>query len=42
MMSKKIAFYLSTFLSLLATIVVTPYSVGWVHQPKVPKELYRK
>ncbi|MGG1659463.1 cyclic lactone autoinducer peptide [Brevibacillus sp. NRS-1366] len=40
--SKKIAFLASSALSVLATVIVSPYSAGWVHQPEIPKELLKK
>lgn len=36
-----IAYYASVVLSTVATIIVTPYCAGIVHQPKVPQELYK-
>ena len=38
----KLASLVSSFLTVLATAVITPYSPGLVHQPKAPKELYKK
>jgi cyclic lactone autoinducer peptide len=36
------AAFVSSILSVIAALIVTPYSVGLVHQPKAPKELYKK
>ncbi|WP_123058854.1 AgrD family cyclic lactone autoinducer peptide [Brevibacillus reuszeri] len=37
-----LAYYSSTVLAALATIIVTPFSAGLSHQPDAPKELYKK
>ncbi len=41
-MKAKIAQIASVTLSVLATMIVSPYSAGLIHQPKAPKELYKK
>lgn len=32
----------SSCLAVLASVIVTPYSLGLVHQPEAPEELYKK
>lgn len=41
-MLSRVAKYVSIVLSAIATLVVSPYSAGLIHQPKAPKELYKQ